>query len=70
MFKGSIDAVHNGRCYGWAMDTQTPSFIDVEVFIDGESIGRSTASGYRADLERPDLVMGGLPLRRGAGGIA
>jgi hypothetical protein len=42
------------------MDTRAPSSIDVEVFIDGGSIGRGAANGYRADLEKAGLGDGRL----------
>lgn len=60
MLKGSIDAVHNGHCHGWALDPETQGFLEVEVFVDGESIGRGFASGYRADLEKAGLRNGRL----------
>lgn len=55
MLKGSIDAVQNGHCYGWAMAPDTAEPIEVEVLVDGESIGRKLADGYRADLEQAGL---------------
>lgn len=60
MLKGSIDAVHNGRCYGWAMDDASALPINVEVFIDDRLAGRQLADGYRADLERAGLRDGHL----------
>lgn len=60
MLKGSIDAVHNGQCYGWAMDTNVPESIEVEICIDGQSVGRCQANGYRADLEKAGLRDGRL----------
>jgi Phytanoyl-CoA dioxygenase (PhyH) len=60
MLKGSIDAVHNGQCYGWAMDTDLPTPIEVEIFIDGYPIGQVMADGYRADLEQAGLRGGRL----------
>lgn len=63
MLKGSIDALHNGRCYGWAVDSKSPCAIEIEVFIDGESIGRRLANDFRPDLEQAGLLKGGLRLR-------
>lgn len=60
MLKGSIDAVHNGQCHGWALDPEAEGFLEVEVFVDGESIGRGFAKGYRADLEQAGLRDGRL----------
>ncbi|HVX04487.1 MAG TPA: phytanoyl-CoA dioxygenase family protein [Rhodanobacteraceae bacterium] len=60
MLKGSIDAVHNGHCHGWAMDPETPASIEVELFVDGKSIGRGFADRYRADLEQAGLRDGRL----------
>lgn len=60
MVRGSIDSVHNGYCYGWAMDTNVPMPIEVEVFIDGQLGGRGMADGYRADLEQAGLRDGRL----------
>lgn len=37
MLKGSIDAVHNGQCYGWAMDE---ALADLEqAGLRGRSLG-------------------------------
>jgi hypothetical protein len=60
MLKGSIDAVHNGFCYGWAMDEDIAGSVDVEVFVDGHPIGRTRADGHRADLEIAGLRDGRL----------
>ena len=60
MLKGSIDAVHNGQCHGWALDPEAPDSVEIEVFVDGESIGRGFANGYRADLEQAGLRDGRL----------
>lgn len=59
MLKGSIDAVHNGQCYGWALDSDAPS-IEIEVLVDGQSIGRKLADGYRSDLQQAGLADGKL----------
>lgn len=60
MLKGSIDAVHNGRCYGWAMDEALSSPVDVAIFIDGQLAGHEAASRYRVDLEKAGLRDGRL----------
>lgn len=60
MIKGSIDGVHNGRCCGWAMDADVDHPVEVEVRIDGRSIGRTLADGYRVDLEQAGLRDGRL----------
>lgn len=60
MLKGSIDAVHNGQCYGWAMDSDAQQPIEVEGFVDGKSVGRRLADAYRADLEQAGLRDGRL----------
>jgi len=33
MLKGSIDALHDGRCYGWAVDSKSPCAIEIEAFV-------------------------------------
>jgi hypothetical protein len=63
MLKGSIDTVHNGQCHGWALDSEAPARVEVEVFVDGTSIGRGLANGYRADLEQAGLRDGRLAFR-------
>jgi Phytanoyl-CoA dioxygenase (PhyH) len=60
MLKGSIDAVHNGHCYGWAMDTDVSVPIEVEVFVDGCAAGRRLADSHRVDLEQAGLRDGRL----------
>jgi hypothetical protein len=56
--RGSIDAVHNGCCQGWACDTTSASPAEVELFIDGQSVGRAFADLHRADLEREGVGNG------------
>lgn len=60
MLKGSIDLVHNGQCYGWAMDEASADFVEIEIFMDGRSAGRGLADRYRADLEQAGLRDGCL----------
>lgn len=60
MLKGSIDAVHNGCCYGWALDDESSDAVEVEIFIDGRSAGCTRADRYRADLARAGLRDGRL----------
>jgi hypothetical protein len=60
MLKGSIDAVQNGQCHGWALDPEAATPAEIEVFIDGEPIGRGLANRYRADLEQAGLRDGRL----------
>lgn len=55
MLKGSVDAVHNGECYGWALDDESPEHVEVEIFIDGQPAGRATADRHRLDLEQAGL---------------
>jgi phytanoyl-CoA hydroxylase len=42
------------------MDADAPDPVEVEVFIDGQSIGRGMADGYRVDLEQAGLRDGRL----------
>ena len=58
--RGSIDAVHNGRCFGWAMDAGASGPIEVEVVVDGAPAGRQLANRYRPDLEQAGLRDGRL----------
>lgn len=60
MLKGSIDGVHNGQCYGWAMDSEVPNPLEVVALIDGQHIGRQLANAYRVDLEQAGLRDGRL----------
>lgn len=60
MLKGSVDAVHNGQCYGWAMDEQTAMPVEVEIFIDGQPAGTGVADRHRADLAQAGLRNGRL----------
>jgi ectoine hydroxylase-related dioxygenase (phytanoyl-CoA dioxygenase family) len=60
MLKGSIDGVHNGHCYGWAMDSEVLQPLEVEAFVDGRAIGRQLAGDYRVDLEQAGLRDGRL----------
>lgn len=60
MLKGSIDAVHNGRCYGWAMDEASPGPLEVELLVDGQLAGRGVADQHRMDLEEAGLRDGRL----------
>lgn len=49
--QGSIDAVHNGRCYGWAVDPSCDAPVEVEIRVDGKIAGRIIADLHRSDLE-------------------
>jgi hypothetical protein len=49
--RGSIDAVHNGFCQGWALDTKSASPIEEGLFIDDQSAGCALADAHRDDLE-------------------
>lgn len=53
--KGAIDSVHNGQCYGWALDEAAPGFIEIRLFIDGELAGSTMANLYREDLAAAGL---------------
>ena len=55
MLRGSLDAVHNGQCYGWASDPDSAGPLDVQVWVDGCLAGTALANRYRADLEQAGL---------------
>lgn len=56
--RGSIDAVSNGRCQGWAFGVKSASPIEVELFVDGRLAGRGLADRHRDDLERGGIGTG------------
>lgn len=60
MLKGSLDGIHNGQCYGWALDDSSSGPVDVSIFIDGQFAGTGKAENYRLDLEQAGLRDGKL----------
>lgn len=58
--KGSIDAVRNGRCFGWALDPSAAGPIKVGLFVDNQRVGEGMADGHRSDLEQAGLGDGRL----------
>lgn len=50
-FQGFIDAIEDGRIFGWAYDPEEPSQrIGIELFHGLKKIGSSVADRYREDL--------------------
>lgn len=58
MLKGSIDAVQDGQCRGWAWDDEASGSVEVELLVDGCVIGSVVADAYREDLEQAGLREG------------
>lgn len=54
--KGRVDAVDDGRLYGWAFDPSAPTArVTIRVLLDGKPIAEATA-----DQDRPDLKRSGI----------
>lgn len=54
--KGRVDAVDDGRLFGWAFDPSTPDKrLTIRVLLDGKPIAEAVA-----DKERPDLRRNGI----------
>lgn len=53
MLKGHLDRIEDGLVHGWALDSNNVSLtISVDVFVDGELMGRVVADQHRDDLVR------------------
>ena len=56
---GNVEAIFDGLLVGWAQDADNvDSAVEVEVLVDGESIGRALANRYRGDLFSAGLGSG------------
>lgn len=54
--KGRVDAIDQGRVFGWAFDPETPEKrLTIRVLLDGKVIAEALA-----DLNRPDLKRNGI----------
>lgn len=54
--KGRVDAIDDGRLFGWAFDPSTPDKrLTIRVLLDGKPIAEAIA-----DKERPDLRRNGI----------
>lgn len=60
MLKGSLDAIHNGQCYGWALDDCSSVPVEVSIFVDERFAGAGKAENYCLDLEQAGLADGKL----------
>lgn len=50
-YEGFVDHFTYGRITGWAYAAERPDdAVDIEVWLDGRVIARTTADGFRADL--------------------
>jgi phytanoyl-CoA hydroxylase len=56
--QGSIDNVHNGKCYGWAYDDKSRTPVAVSIYIDDKLAASGIADKYRADLESAGIGNG------------
>ena len=52
--------MHNGRCYGWAMDSESDTSVEVEIVVNGRIAGQALADRHRVDLEDAGLRDGRL----------
>ncbi|HEV7322564.1 MAG TPA: hypothetical protein VGO04_28520 [Ensifer sp.] len=51
--KGRVDAIDQGRVFGWAFDPETPEKrLAIRVLLDGKVIGEALADRNRPDLKR------------------
>ncbi|MBA8881942.1 hypothetical protein [Phyllobacterium myrsinacearum] len=56
LIKGRVDAVDDGRLYGWAFDPSAPDVrLIIRVMLDGKPIAEAVA-----DKDRPDLRRNGI----------
>lgn len=54
--KGRVDAIDDGRLFGWAFDPSAPTKrLTIRVLLDGKPIAEATA-----DQDRPDLKRSGI----------
>ncbi len=50
---GHVEHFENGVLHGWVMDESNPAVpVELEVLVDGDSVIRLVANGYRSDLDR------------------
>lgn len=47
---GSLDAVQDGRCYGWAATKGNAAPVSVEIAVDGVTVASGEAAIFRQDL--------------------
>lgn len=58
--EGYVDAIEDGRVYGWAWDRLNPSDrLTIEVFRDGMTVASLTADRVRSDLAAGGIGDGG-----------
>ncbi|MBD9559615.1 hypothetical protein [Ensifer sp. ENS03] len=51
--KGRVDAIDQGRVFGWAFDPETPEKrLAIRVLLDGKAIAEAIADRNRPDLKR------------------
>jgi hypothetical protein len=63
--KGRVDAVDDGRLFGWAFDPSAPGKrLTIRVLLDGKPIAEAIADKERPDLRRNNIGDGDQWLRR------
>lgn len=58
--KGRVDAIDDGRLFGWAFDPTAPNMrLTIRVLLDGKPIAEAIADKERPDLKRNGIGDGG-----------
>ncbi|PSH68965.1 hypothetical protein CU102_10725 [Phyllobacterium brassicacearum] len=58
--KGRVDAIDDGRLFGWAFDPAAPNMrLTIRVLLDGKPIAEAIADKERPDLKRSGIGDGG-----------
>jgi len=55
---GTLDLISNNQIMGWAWNKYTRETVIIEIIIDGNVIGQTTADSYRLDLELASIANG------------
>ena len=57
--RGHVERVAGGAVHGWVTDSANPaSPVELDILVEGESIGRVLANRYRADLDHAGIAGG------------
>lgn len=55
---GHVERIEDGVLEGWVMDQANGGAVELEVLVDGETVGRTLANRYRTDLDHAGLAGG------------
>jgi GT2 family glycosyltransferase/glycosyltransferase involved in cell wall biosynthesis len=58
VFKSNIEGYQSGKINGWVVDLANDMPVEIEILLDGFSLGQVEASLYRADLDRAGFAGG------------